>query len=73
VTTDLRVELDVADGRAQASLFAGAEWRRRFATASEGERRELVEEFRTAVRHELDELCHVLLFTGDPDAAASPR
>ncbi|WP_329065759.1 hypothetical protein [Amycolatopsis sp. NBC_01480] len=73
MTADLHVFVDVVDGRAAATLVGGDEWKRRFVTGDEAERRELVGALQRAVRRELDELGHLLLFSGDPDVTCGVR
>ncbi|WP_037366129.1 hypothetical protein [Amycolatopsis orientalis] len=50
-----------------ATLTADEDWRRAFASATDAQRRVLVEHLRDEAHRRLDDLFHLLVFTGDTD------
>ena len=64
----LRLVVDIS-GYA-AALTTNEDWRRAFAAATDAQRRVLVERLRGEAHRQLDDLFHLLVFTGDTEAWA---
>lgn len=67
-TPPLRLVIDIS-GYA-ATVTTNEDWCRAFATATDAQRRVLVDRLRSEAHRQLDDLFHLLVFTGDTDAWA---